>query len=196
MAKNKSKSKSTSSNNAEENFQEAAESGQGMTLQSVFEELLKDTYGAEKQIVKALPNLVEAAMSEELQQAFEDHLEQTKEQVTRLEQIFSMLGINRMAKECKAMQGLLEEGDEVIENFEEGTVRDCALIVAAQKVEHYEIAAYGSLCELAEVLGLHRVADILDTTLEEEEETDQLLTSIAETVNDQAMEESEEYATA
>jgi ferritin-like metal-binding protein YciE len=196
MAKNKSKSKSTSSNNAEENFQEAAESGQGMTLQSVFEELLKDTYGAEKQIVKALPNLVEAAMSEELQQAFEDHLEQTKEQVTRLEQIFSMLGINRMAKECKAMQGLLEEGDEVIETFEEGTVRDCALIVAAQKVEHYEIAAYGSLCELAEVLGLHRVADILDTTLEEEEETDQLLTSIAETVNDQAMEESEEYATA
>jgi ferritin-like metal-binding protein YciE len=179
--------------NGEENFQSSEKTGNEKTLQHVFEEQLKDIYGAEKQILKALPKMIEAASSEELQEAFENHLEQTEEQVTRLEKVFSMLGINRQAKNCVAMEGLIEEGNEIIDEFEEGNVRDCALIIGAQKIEHYEIAAYGSLCELAEVMGLHKVADLLDTTLEEEEETDKLLTEIAENVNDEAMEESEQF---
>jgi ferritin-like metal-binding protein YciE len=177
----------------EENFHSSSQTGEGKTLQNVFEELLKDIYGAEKMILKGLPKMIEAAQNEELQEAFQTHLDETKEQVQRLERVFSMLSINRQAKNCPAMEGLIEEGNEVIEDFEEGNVRDSALIIAAQKIEHYEMAAYGSLCELAEVMGLHKVADLLDTTLEEEEETDKLLTEIAENVNDEAMEESEQY---
>jgi ferritin-like metal-binding protein YciE len=159
-------------------------------LMKVFEEELKDIYGAEKQLMTALPEMMEAAKSEDLKQAFEEHLEQTKEQAKRIEQIFSMLSIDREAKKCKAMAGLIEEGKDIIKDFEKGSVRDSALIIGAQKIEHYEIAAYGSLCELAEVLGKHKVANLLDITLEEEEETDSLLTKIAESVNDCALEDS------
>lgn len=157
------------------------------SLKRVFEEELKDIYGAEKQLIAALPEMAKAANSEELKQAFEDHLEETKEHAKRIEKIFGLLSLDREAKKCKAMAGLIEEGKDIIKDFEKGSVRDSALIIGAQKIEHYEIAAYGSLCELAEVMGKHQIANILDTTLEEEEETDSLLTSIAETVNDNAM---------
>ena len=172
-----------------ENENNTAEKKQG--LMKVFLEEIKDIYGAEKQLLQALPELAEAADSDELTEAFETHLEQTRQHAKRLEQVFSMLGEDRETKKCKAMEGLIEEGKEIIKDFEKGPVRDCALIISAQKVEHYEIAAYGSLCELAEVMGKHKIANLLDTTLEEEEETDALLTGIAEKVNECAMEEAE-----
>jgi ferritin-like metal-binding protein YciE len=156
----------------------------------IFEEELKDIYGAEKQLTKALPEMAKAAASEELRNAFMDHLEQTKQHVKRIEKVFGMLSIDREEKNCEAMEGLIDEGKNIIEDFEEGVVRDCAMIISAQKIEHYEIAAYGSLCELAEVMGKHKVADVLDETLEEEEMTDLILTEVAETVNDAALENS------
>jgi ferritin-like metal-binding protein YciE len=169
-------------------------SGSKNSLKDVFEHELQDIYGAEKQLIAALPKMMQAAYSEELQMAIQDHLEETKEQAKRLERIFERLGFDRKAKKCVAMEGLIEEGEKIIQEFEEGNVRDCALIIGAQKIEHYEIAAYGSLCELAEVLGLHSVGDLLDTTLEEEENADMMLTQIAEETNDMAMEDSPEFA--
>ena len=157
------------------------------TIKDVFEGELKDIYGAEQQLLKALPEVAEAASTDELKQAVNKHLEQTKEHVKRIEKVFSLLSIDREAKKCKAMEGLIEEGKEIIKEFGKGVARDCALIIGSQKIEHYEIAAYGSLCELAEVMGKHRVAEILDQTLEEEEQTDKILTRIAERVNDEAM---------
>jgi ferritin-like metal-binding protein YciE len=159
------------------------------TIKDVFEEELKDIYGAEKQLLKALPEVINAAKSDELKEVVSDHLEQTKEQVKRIEKIFGMLGIDREEKKCEAMEGLIEEAKTIINEFEEGNARDCALIIGSQKIEHYEIAAYGSLCELAEVLGKHKVAELFDETLEEEEMADQLLTQVAEKVNDSALEE-------
>lgn len=165
------------------------------SLKKIFEELLQDTYSAETQIVQALPEMVKAAHSEELQDAFETHLTQTKKQVERLEKIFNRLRIEKKSEKCKAMEGLVEEGQKIIKEHTDNVTRDVALIIAAQKVEHYEIAAYGSLVELADVLGLDKVADILETTLQEEKETDDLLSEIAQQVNDEAFEyNSEEYS--
>lgn len=160
------------------------------SLKRIFEELLQDTYNAEKQIVKALPELAKAAYDEQLQDAFETHLEQTKRQVERLEKIFDRLRIDKGNETCEALEGLVKEAKEIIDEHEKSIVRDVALIIAAQKVEHYEIAAYGSLVELADVLGLNRTADILERTLNEEKETDDLLSEIAQDVNDEALEES------
>jgi len=162
--------------------------GKSKTLRQLFEEGLKDIYNAEKQLMEALPEMAAAAYHEELQDAFTIHAEQTKRQAERLEKIFTRLRMDREEETCKAMEGLIEENQKVIEEFEASPVRDAALIIGAQKVEHYEIAAYGSLVELAEVLGYHKVADVLDRTLEEEEDTDMLLTEIAEEVNDEALE--------
>ncbi len=165
------------------------------SLKKIFEELLQDTYSAETQIVQALPEMAKAAHSEELQEAFETHLTQTKKQVERLEKIFNRLRIEKKGEKCKAMEGLVEEGQKIIKEHTDSVTRDVALIIAAQKVEHYEIAAYGSLVELADVLNLDKVADILETTLEEEKETDELLSEIAQQVNDEAFEyNSEEYS--
>jgi ferritin-like metal-binding protein YciE len=158
-------------------------------LAKVFEEELKDIYGAEMQLTEALPKVAEAASHPKLKKAVTHHLAQTKKQIERLDKVFSLLSIEKEEKKCKAMAGLIEEGEEIIKNFEQGAVRDAALIIGSQKIEHYEIAAYGSLCELAEVMGKTRVADLLDKTLEEEEKTDTLLTNIAELVNDLAMKE-------
>lgn len=160
------------------------------SLKKIFEELLQDTYNAEKQIVKALPELARAAYNEQLQDAFENHLEQTKRQVERLEKIFDRLKIDKGNETCEALEGLVKEAKEIIDEHEKSITRDVALIIAAQKVEHYEIAAYGSLVELADVLGLNRTADILERTLNEEKETDCLLSDIAQDVNDEAYEES------
>lgn len=150
-------------------------------LHEFFVDELKDIYWAEKHLTKALPKMYKAATSEELQHAFADHLEATKEHVTRLEQVFEVLGEKAVAKKCDAMEGLVKEGEGIIEETEEGTAtRDVGLILAAQKVEHYEIATYGGLHQLAVTMGHDEVAAILKETLNDEKEADHLLTDIAE----------------
>jgi ferritin-like metal-binding protein YciE len=158
------------------------------SLKKIFEELLQGTYSAEQQLIKALPELAKAAQNEELQDAFKNHLQQTQKHAERIEKIFDRLKISKSTETCKAMEGLIEEGRKIIKEHEDGITRDSALIIAAQKVEHYEIAAYGSLVELADVLQLDKIADLLEKTLEEEKETDELLSDIAQDVNDEAYE--------
>lgn len=154
----------------------------------LFMDELKDIYWAEKNLVKALGKMQKAATSEELANAIVEHQEQTKEHVTRIEQIFEQMGQTPKAKKCEAMEGLIAEGQEVIDDTEEDSaVRDAGLIICAQKIEHYEIAAYGSLRTLAHRMGHEEAAQILQTTLDEEKETDSLLTQIAESsVNEEA----------
>jgi len=160
-------------------------------LLDFFVDEIKDIYWAEKHIVKTLPKMQKAAHSETLKQAFEDHLEETKEHVNRLEQVFQILGEKAQAKKCDAMEGITKEGESIIEETEEGTsVRDVGLILAAQKVEHYEISTYGGLAQLARTLGKVDVADLLESTLKEEKKTDQRLTEVAEDgINYEAAEE-------
>jgi ferritin-like metal-binding protein YciE len=170
-------------------------SAQGNTqLEKFFTDSLKDIYWAEKALTKALPKMQKAATTSELQMAIEEHLGQTMEQVSRLEQVFEILGEKAQAKKCEAMEGLIKEGESVIEDTEDGSMtRDVAIIMAAQKVEHYEIAAYGGLVSLAQTLGNDEVAEILSTTLEEEKQTDENLTEIAENkINWEAEQEDEE----
>ena len=157
------------------------------TLQDLFADEIKDLYSAETQIVKALPKMAKAASSPELKQAFEEHLEQTKEHVERLEEVCEKLDLTPKGKKCKAMQGLLEEGSEIISEGGEPMVLDAALIAAAQRVEHYEIAGYGCARTFANQLGHEEAASVLQQTLEEEGETDKKLTQIAESeINMQA----------
>jgi len=160
-------------------------------LLDFFKDELRDIYYAEKHIVKTLPKMKKAATSPELQQAFEDHKVQSQEQVARLEQVFELLGEKARGKKCEAIEGITKEGEGIIEDTEAGTAtRDVGLIMAAQKVEHYEIATYGGLATLARTLGKNDVAELLETTLAEEKETDTLLTGIAENaINYQASEE-------
>jgi len=160
-------------------------------LQEFFGEEIKDIYYAEKHIIKTLPKMMKAATSPELKQAFQEHLDVTKIQVTRLENVFSILGKKPQAKKCEAIEGITKEGESIIEDTEEGTAtRDVGLILAAQKVEHYEIATYGGLAQLATTLGLDEVAELLTVTLEEEKEADTMLSGIAENdVNYSAAEE-------
>jgi ferritin-like metal-binding protein YciE len=142
---------------------------------------IKDIYWAEKHIVTALPKMKKAATSQELKDAFEDHLEVSRTHVERLEKVFSLLGAKPQAKKCEAMEGILKEGDSIVEDTEEGTAtRDAGLILAAQKVEHYEIATYGGLRQIATTLGLDDVAALLQDTLAEEKEADSTLTEVAE----------------
>jgi ferritin-like metal-binding protein YciE len=173
---------------------ETSSQNENSQLEKFFVDALKDIYWAEKHLTKALPKMQKAATSEELQQAIEDHLNQTKEHINRLEQVFDQLGEKAQAKKCEAMEGLTKEGDTVVEETEDGTsTRDVGIIVSAQKVEHYEISAYGSLITIAKTMGQDEIADILSQTLEEEKETDQLLSQIAEgSINWQAQEEGEE----
>jgi ferritin-like metal-binding protein YciE len=156
-----------------------------------FEELLiselKDIYSAEKQITKALPKMAKASTSPELRAAFESHLEETNGHIERLDQIFETLGKSGRGKVCHGMQGVLEEGAEVLEDTEKGDVRDAALISAAQRVEHYEMAAYGCVREYANLLGKKDIVALLEATLKEEEAADQKLTTIAKQVNSVAL---------
>jgi ferritin-like metal-binding protein YciE len=150
-------------------------------LKEFFIDELKDIYWAEQKLVKTLPKLAKAATSEELRSAFTDHLEETKTHVQRLEQAFKMLGEKASAKKCDAMEGITEEGSSVIEDTDEGTAtRDVALVMAGQKAEHYEIATYGGLIQIARTMGHDDVAELLGETLEEEKNADQKLTEIAE----------------
>jgi ferritin-like metal-binding protein YciE len=160
-------------------------------LDKFFHDALKDVYNAEKQLLKALPKMAKAATSEELTAAFEDHLAVTEEQVSRLEQVFEASGLKVASKKCEAMEGLVKEGEEAIEDTEDGSlVRDVALIVAAQKVEHYEIASYGSLRDIATLLGHTEAAALLQETLDEEGDADKTLSGIAAQINAEAYEES------
>ncbi len=140
---------------------------------------LRDIYHAEKQLVKALPKMAKAAKADKLRQAFEHHLEETKGQVERLEQVFEKLDVRASRKRCEAMEGLIDEAKEMIEEIKTPEVLDAALIVGAQKVEHYEIASYGSVCALAEALGQDDVTKLLEQTLEEEKAADQKLNQLA-----------------
>ena len=152
-------------------------------LKELYIDELKDLYSAENQLVRALPKMAKGAASDELRQGFEEHLEQTKDHVQRLEQIFEALGENPKGKKCKGMEGLIEEGSEVLEDDYEGNILDAALIGAAQRVEHYEMAGYGTVRAMAEVLGENKHVSLLTKTLEEEKETDERLTQLAKTAN-------------
>jgi ferritin-like metal-binding protein YciE len=154
-------------------------------LQELFVEEVRDIYDAEKQLVKALPKMAKAAESAELRAAFEEHLEITRAHVGRLEEVFKGLGVAARGKTCEGMKGLIEEGQEAMEEME-GTVLDAALIASAQKVEHYEIATYGTLATFAEVLGMEDAKDLLGQTLDEEKEADEKLTQIASQINPEA----------
>lgn len=156
--------------------------GAGNTqLEKFFSDALKDIYWAEKHLAKALPKMHKAATTNELKSAINEHLAQTKEHAVRLEQIFEMMGKRAVAKKCEAMEGLLKEGDSIVEETEDGTMtRDVGIIMAAQKIEHYEIATYGGLVQLAKVLGMEEAAEIFATTLQEEKDTDSGLSNIAE----------------
>jgi ferritin-like metal-binding protein YciE len=149
------------------------------SLENLFVHELKDLLSAEKQLVKALPKMAKGASSPKLRSAIQKHLEQTKGHVNRLEQIFEKLGKAPRAEHCKAMEGLIEEGSDLLEEEGSDTVKDAALIGAAQRVEHYEIAAYGTARALAELLGLDKAVDLLQKTLDEEKQTDENLTKLA-----------------
>ena len=150
-------------------------------LEEILQDELKDLYSAENQIIKALPRMIKGVESAELKRAFERHLEETKRQVERLNQIGEELGIKMTGKKCKGMEGLIEEGKEMLEELDEENV-DAGIIGAAQKVEHYEIAGYGTARTHAELLGLKRVAKLLQQTLDEELATDKKLTALAESI--------------
>lgn len=186
----------TKANPAKKTQTQPANAGAGAgnsLLEKFFVDSLKDLYWAEKHLTKALPKMQQAATTSELQTAIEEHLVQTEEHVARLEQVFEMLGEKAQAKKCDAMEGLVKEGETIIEETEDGSLtRDVGIIAAAQKVEHYEIATYGTLVQLAMTIGRPEVAEILSTTLEEEKQTDANLTAIAENnINYEAEQEGE-----
>jgi ferritin-like metal-binding protein YciE len=182
-APEKAKKAATKSGSAQGNSQ----------LEKYFGDALKDIYWAEKQLTKALPKMQKAATTEELKAAIEEHIAQTEEQVTRLEQVFELIGKKAQAKKCEAMEGLIKEGETIIEETEAGSMtRDVGIIMAAQKVEHYEIATYGGLVQLAKTMGMDEAANILAETLDEEKGTDAGLTEIAENnINWEAEQEGE-----
>ena len=169
-----------------DNVQESA-------LNELFIDELKDIYWAEKHLTKALPKMAKAATSEELRTAIEDHLAETENHVTRLEDVFESIGEKAVAKKCEAMEGLIKEGETIVTDTEKGSLtRDVGIISAAQKIEHYEIASYGTLKTLAAVLGHNEAAEILDATLQEEKNADSKLTGIAEAgINQSASREKE-----
>ena len=162
------------------------------TAEELFVDELKDIYSAEKQAVKAFPRLTKAVQSDELKQAMQEHLEQTKGQIERLDRIFEILDKRSSGKTCDGMKGLVTEAQSQVEEIERGPVLDCAMIGALQRIEHYEIAAYGTVATLAEAMGQDEIKELLGETLEEEKETDERLTQVAQSVNSDAINEAEE----
>ena len=161
-------------------------------LMKLFENELKDIYWAEKALTKAIPKMIKNATSEELIEALEKHLTETKEQVERAEQVFETIGKKAIAKKCEAMDGLIKEAEQIMDECEEGAMCDAGIIAAAQKVEHYEIASYGTLRQFAETLGLDDAVELLQETLDEEKSADEKLTEVAiYAVNIQAEQEEE-----
>ncbi|TMI61233.1 MAG: ferritin-like domain-containing protein [Bacteroidetes bacterium] len=187
-------SKNTSTSNNGNGFSEK-NGHSNSPLEKFFVNELKDIYNAEQQLIQALPEMKKAATTEELEDAFEHHLKQTERHIKRLEKVFKMIGKGAIGKKCDAMEGLIREGKAVINDTKEGSMtRDAALIIGAQKIEHYEIASYGGLVQLAITMGLNKAADILEKTLNEEEETDRYLTEIAETRINMEAEDEGEYS--
>src|SRR5690349_16053185 len=184
-----SSSRSSSSSKA----MSSSSSEQAQLLEKFFYDSLKDIYWAEKHLTKALPKMKKAATNEELKNAIDEHLEVTEGHISRLEEVFEIMGKKAQAKKCEAMEGLTKEAESIIEETEAGTAtRDVGIILAAQKVEHYEIASYGGLAQLAKTMGLDDVHELLGQTLQEEKEADETLTSIAENdINLQAGSEGE-----
>ncbi|MCD8741256.1 ferritin-like domain-containing protein [Mucilaginibacter roseus] len=173
MATTKAKSKKAET--------ETTEIAEESALNELFIDELKDIYWAEKHLAKALPKMAKAATSDELRAAIETHLEETENQITRLESVFESVDEKAAAKKCDAMEGLIKEGESIIKDTEDGSItRDAGLISAAQKIEHYEIASYGTLRTLAATLGYDEAVELLDATLQEEKKTDGLLTELAE----------------
>lgn len=160
-------------------------------LKKLFVEQIRDIYDAEKQLVRALPKLAKAAASEELAEALRTHLEETQNQVSRLEEVFGTVGVAVKGKPCKGMKGLIEEGNEAVQEEEESSIRDLAIIAGAQKVEHYEISAYGTARTLAEQLGIDEATELLQQTEDEEKEADANLTKVAMTLYESSDEEDE-----
>jgi ferritin-like metal-binding protein YciE len=161
-------------------------------LMELFENELKDIYWAEKALTKALPKLAKNASASELVEAIENHLAETEEQVTKVEQVFEILGKKAVAKKCEAMAGLVKEAEEIMKDTEKGPQRDAGIISAAQKVEHYEIASYGTLRTFAQTLGMEEAVAILEEILEEEKNADNILTDVAvSTINVEALQEEE-----
>lgn len=158
-------------------------------LADAFYEELRDLFSAEKQLTKALPKMVKKASSEELRKAFEHHLAETEEQVERVESAFKDTGKAARAKTCEAMKGLIEEAEELLQEDGEPSVKDAMMIAAAQKVEHYEIATYGTLCSWAEVLGYNNALKLLKQNMGQEEEADKKLSKLAGTINKSATEQ-------
>ncbi len=156
------------------------------SLRELYVQELKDLYDAEQQITKALPKMLRASTSEALQEALSRHLEVTKEHVSRLEEIFARLEEKPKAEKCKGIHGVIEEGDDLVEDIEDKDVRDAAIIASAQKVEHYEMAAYGTVRNYARLLGDETAGELLQRTLDEEKEADQVLTQCADHINVQA----------
>jgi len=172
-----------------------AKSGAATELNDLFEDQLKDIYWAEKALVKALPKMIKNATSQELIDALEDHLAVTEEQVKRVEEVFASIDVKAEAKKCEAMTGLIKEGENIIESTTKGVVRDAGIIAAAQKIEHYEIASYGTLCAFATTLGFNEAAALLEETLNEEKDADAGLTEIAvSSINLEATEPGEAMA--
>lgn len=188
---NKKTSSSSSDKKGSENSNSATKTSmKSSQLMGLFEDGLKDLYWAEKALVKAIPKLIKNATSEDLIEALTSHLEETKVHVTRLEEIFSKIEVKAQAKKCDAMEGLIEEASGIMEECEEGSMRDAGIIAAAQKVEHYEIASYGTLRQFAETLELTEVEGVLATTLQEEKEADLKLSDVArDAINIEAAEE-------
>ncbi len=172
-ASNGNSAKSASSSNGGSQAMEAN------GLRSLLQDGLKDIYWAEKALTKALPKMIKYATSPELVNSLKDHLTVTEEQVARVEEVFGTLGMKAQAKKCEAMDGLIREANEIIDSTEQGLVRDAGIILAGQKVEHYEIATYGTLCAFAQILGEAEAADLLKQTLEEEKQADKRLSEIA-----------------
>ena len=179
MQNKKSNSTTNSQKGKQSKDNSSSASMQSSQLMKLFEEELKDIYWAEKALTKAIPKMIKNATSEDLIDALENHLEETEEQIVRVEQVFEFLGKKAVAKKCEAMEGLIKEAVSIMEECEEGAMCDAGIISAGQKIEHYEIASYGTLCQFAETLGLEEAVTLLAATLDEEKAADEKLSEVA-----------------
>lgn len=187
---NQKTSNQKSKKGSEKTSSEKKASMKSSQLMELFEDGLKDIYWAENALLKAIPKMIKQTTSDELNEALTSHLEETKGQITRLEKVFSLIKVKAEGEKCEAMNGLIKEASEIMESCEEGSMRDAGIISAAQKIEHYEIATYGTLRQFAETLSLTEVEELLATTLQEEKEADLKLSEVAmDAVNVDAAEE-------
>ncbi len=187
--KNTSNKPSQNSNSPRSASKVASRSDDVQGLRDLFEDELKDIYWAEKTLTKSIPKMIKNASSHELTEALTNHLDETIEQVSRLEEVFKLIGAKALAIKCEAMEGLIVEAGEIMDGIEKGVVRDAGIILAGQKIEHYEIATYGTLAAFARTLGEDEAADLLEETLSEEKEANDNLARIAESISIEASEE-------